>query len=204
MCNCRSCKPSLYRSHANSLSFNHQYQSQAFSASIIPPPIPPQPNFRFNETIIPYEVPPPPPPRLYQLIPIRNESQAALNQVQTVTPRNSIEQPQKNLSSFNRSYNRRNDYENLRDFSRSPVVKDPRRKPYYYNELNQNSSENDGLPVIDVNGSVDNLSNDLQKIQSKKIEELDKSEDNRLDQNKLFNSNSTMAFGSGGSLENII
>lgn len=70
--------------------------------------------------------------------------------------------------------------------------------------MNQNSSENDGLPVIDVNGSVDNLSNDLQKIQSKKIEELDKSEDNRLDQNKLFNSNSTMAFGSGGSLENII
>lgn len=109
-----------------------------------------------------------------------------------------------NVSSFSRwsaerSKIRRNDYENTRDIIRSPVVKDPRRKPYYYNELNQNVAEDHGkddLPPIDLNGAVDDLQNTTQTAND--------GEEDEVVRNTLFNSNTNVTFGSGGSLENII
>lgn len=178
MCNCRSCKP--HRLHAHPNSFNHNirqtYRSRA-KVSPSPPPIPPQPNrFEFDEQIAPYELPEPP-PRRYQLVPIRDESPI-------------VTSPMQNLSSFNRSsYDRnnvrQNDYENTRDIIRTPVVKDPRRKPYYYNELNQ---------TLDANGNIQIPDGDLELLNAKHCDEIS---DDAL-------RNSTMLRGSGGSLDHII
>lgn len=203
MCNCRSCKP--HRMHLNlnlnpnSLNHNNKnnrqqkYRARALSASPSPPPIPPQPNrfIQFNEPNIigsqqynRSEAPsidiPEPPPRRYHLVPIRDEN---------INNNNNNNQspigPQQKLSSFGRSsYNnnnnaRHNDYENIRDIVRPPVVvKDPRRKPYYYNELSQ---------ILDPNDNIDIPNTDL---------ELTKSEDEATIRNSTL--------GSGDSLDNII
>lgn len=177
----------------NSLNHNtnrqQKYRARALSASPPPPPVPPQPN-RFiqstepNNIVSQYyrsETPsidiPEPPPRRYNLVPIRDENINS-NIINNQSPIGA----QQNLSSFGRSsYNnaRHNDYENTRDMVRPPiVVKDPRRKPYYYNELSQ---------ILDANENIDIPRTNL---------ELMKSED---EANIL---NSTL--GSGDSLDNII
>lgn len=171
VCNCHSCKP--HRIHLNlnlnPNSLNHninrqqKYRARALSASPSPPPVPPQPNrfIQFNEsnTIVSKlyrnDVPsidiPELPTRRYHLLPIRaeNNNNNIKNQSPTIDT-------QPNLSSFGRSsYNnndRHNDYENTRDIVRPPVVvKDPRRKPYYYNELGQSLDANENINIPHTN-----------------------------------------------------
>lgn len=165
--------------HVNQNSFNRQqYRTRALSASPSPPPIPKQPDrYQFNEQIVPYEIPEPP-PRRYQLVPIRDEQSV-------------IGSTQQNLSSFGRSsYDRnnlrQNDYENTRDIIRPPIVKDPRRKPYYYNELSQN------LDVNDNNIAIPNSN----------LELFNSNNENQVTDVTIRNSAVTM--GSGGSLDHII
>lgn len=183
--------------HARQNSFNpsirpsYQTRSRALSASPSPPPIPPQPNhFQFNEQqqerIVTYETPEPP-PRRYNLVPIRDVS----NQSQMVPSPNLNVQKQNSLSSFGRpSYNRHNDYENTRELIRPPVVvKDPRRKPYYYNELNQHLDANDN--------NVEIPSTELALLKA----DLSQVNDGTL---ALRSSSITLGSSSGGSLDNII
>lgn len=183
MCNCRSCKPHRMHLHANSFNHNRQqYRSRALSASPSPPPIPPQPErYQSIEQIVSFDMPEPP-PRRYQVIPIRNDSiQSSPNRM-----------PSQNLISFGRttSFNdrnhfRQNDYENTRDIIRPPILKDPRRKPYYYNELHQS---------VDANDNIDILNADLEMLKAESS--------NHLNDDKMRMSLNSM--GSGGSLDDII
>lgn len=180
----------------NPNSFNHnnnlqqKYRARALSASQSPPPVPPQPNrfIQFNEPNIlgsqyyRRETPsidiPEPPPRRYHLVPIRDEN---------IRNNNNNQSPigtQQNLLSFGRSSlnnnARHNDYENTRDIVRPPVVvKDPRRKPYYYNELSQSLDANDN--------NIDIPNTNLELMKSG-------------DETTVHNS----TLGSGDSLDNII
>lgn len=177
--------------HNNNNNRQQKYRARALSASPSPPPVPPQPNrfIQFNKPLpntiasqyYRSEAPsidiPEPPPRRYHLVPIRDENINNNN--------NNNQSPigaQSNLSSFGRSsYNnaRHNDYENIRELVRPPVVvKDPRRKPYYYNELSQ---------CLDANDNIDISNTNLELIESG---------------NEATIRNSTL--GSGDSLDNII
>lgn len=129
-CNCYNCKQLPLQMHAHQMSLAKcRYQSRALSASPSPPPIPPQPNsFEYKQSLPSFTVPPPP-PRCYQLIPIDNA-----NTSQRISPR--IKSPI-NTTFERRSFNQ-NNYENIPVVKPTIVVKDPRRKPYYYNELSQN------------------------------------------------------------------
>lgn len=171
--------------HAHQISLNQcRYQSRALSASPSPPPIPPQPNYiQYKQKMPTFEAPPPPPPRCYQLISIRETA-------------NSISANSPKMHSFGRSsighnsYNR-NNYENIRDITKSPfVVKDPRRKPYYYNELNQSidaelAEQNTKLESTGKSESIEPVSNvDIQR-------------------NSDFSEKIAAGYGSGGSLNHI-
>lgn len=170
--------------HANQMSFNQcRYQSRA---SPSPPPIPPQPNrIQYIAKQLPSFDAPPPPPRAYQLVPIRDTNQMISRQ----SPR---------LHSFgNSSYDRnsinRNNYENVRDLVKAPfVVKDPRRKPYYYNELSQS---------IDANNTIESLKTQADSNNKSAPEHIPNDEANRV---AGISANSFNAYGSGGSLDHII
>lgn len=166
--------------HAHQMSLNQcGYQTHTLSASSSPPPIPPQPNYTQYKQQLPTFEAPPPPPRCYQLIPIRD------------TDDQTIVQSSPKMQSFGRNSLNRNNYENIRDIMKPPfVVKDPRRKPYYYNELNQN---------VDIGLDVqENEPESISKSQS--IEQVSNNEINR---NSAISVNSTSRFGSGGSLDHI-
>lgn len=174
-CNCRSCKPSLYQTHANQSHLNHhRYHRQAVPAiSTDIPSIPPQPNRidyerRFDASSVDVPLPP---PRRYQVVPIQNSGQP--NQTNNNDPPNMVsfvksmcerDTPQRSVSGQSRVA------------SRPIVIKDPRRKPYYYNELDQNSNDTEEISNMEPNsGSVNELPGKFNSIR-----------------------------GSGGSLNNII
>lgn len=199
--------------HANPKPLNHrQYQSRALSASPSPPPIPPQPNRIQYENNNPkneklsFDIPLPP-RRRYQIVPIREETNQSINRNSAST--------QPNLTSFAKSMynnrnssNKRNDYENIRDIIKPIVVKDPRRKPYYYNELSQSLDVNDitnDIPNIDSD-SVDVNANNYNNNNSVKLQSEQISIENKNEKTipRNYNSNSTINCGSGGSLDNII
>lgn len=184
-----------------------QYQSRALSASPSPPPIPSQPNrFQYennkNNEKLSIDIPLPP-RRRYQIVPIREETNQMINK--------DLASTQPKLTSFaksiyNRNSSKRNDYENIRDIIKPIVVKDPRRKPYYYNELSQNLDANDitnDIPniesdYVDVN-AIEN--NNTIKLGSDQIT-IENNNEKNIPRN--YNSNSTINCGSGGSLDNII
>lgn len=182
-----------------------QYQSRALSASPSPPPIPPQPNrFQYennkNNEKLSTDIPLPP-RRRYQIVPIREEPNQMINKdLASIQPK---------LTSFaksmyNRNSSKRNDYENIRDIIKPIVVKDPRRKPYYYNELSQNLDANDitnDIPNIDSDSVDVNDNNNTIKLQSDQIT-IENNNEKNIPRN--YNSNSTINCGSGGSLDNII
>lgn len=167
--------------HANQIPFNQcRYQSRV---SPSPPPIPPQPNYiQYKQPIHSIDIPPPP-PRCYQLVPIRDTT-------------NSISAQSPKLHSFGnapfgRNSFRKNNYENIRDIAKAPfVVKDPRRKPYYYNELNQS---------IDAELSAKNAQLNL----TKKSEALRASPNDDVIRNSVIKSQTATDYGSGGSLDHI-
>lgn len=169
--------------HAHQLSLN-QCRSRALSASPSPPPIPPQPNYIQYKQKLPSFEAPPPPPRCYQVVPIRD-----------TTNQNTAPSPKLQSfgnSSFGRnSLNSRNNYENIRDIIKPPfIVKDPRRKPYYYNELNQS---------VDVElGNQDTQLDAINESQSTEIISNDE-----IIRNSAISDKSTTRFGSGGSLDHI-
>lgn len=185
--------------HAHQSSFTKcRYQSRALSASPSPPPIPPQPNFIQYKRSLPLSPfddagpapasssppPPPPPSRCYQLVPIINQR--------------SSQQSPKMQSFINPSYERRsfdrNNYENIRSIVKPTfVVKDPRRKPYYYNELNQSLD-------AELDGKNSNAKLNPTKLESTEHHLND--DENR--QNSAIRKNSTTDYyGSGGSLDHI-
>lgn len=131
-CNCYNCKQPSLQMHAHQMSLAKcRYQSRALSASPSPPPIPPQPNsFEYKQSQPSFTVPPPP-PRCYQLIPIENANTS--QRLSQQSPR--IKTPIN--TTFERRSLNQNNYENI-PMVKPIVVKDPRRKPYYYNELSQN------------------------------------------------------------------
>lgn len=136
--------PSEMHAHKFSL-VKSRYQSRALTASPLSPPIPPKPDFTQYKQSFPLFDTPPPPPRCYQLIPIGD---SITNQVKS--EQSSIEE---------RSFNR-NNYENIRKTT-NVTSRDPRRIPYYYNELNRNLDvdfdEQDSNAKFE---SVANISND--------------------------------------------
>lgn len=176
--------------HAHQNSFTKcRYQSRALSASPSPPPIPPQPDFiqykqSFNDAVpVPASSssppPPPPPSRCYQLVPIVNQrsSQPSPKMQSFISP------------SFERRSSDRNNYENIRNLVKPTfVVKDPRRKPYYYNELTQT-----------LNAELDEQ-NSKQKSNNMKSE----STEHRLNDDENRQNSKTDYYGSGGSLDHII
>lgn len=185
--------------HANQMSLAQcRYPLRAMSASSSPspspPPIPPQPNrIQYKQQMYSIEVPPPP-PRCYQLVPIRDNT----SQASTQSPKlHSF-----GKSSFDRNSLRdRNNYENVRDIIKPPfVVKDPRRKPYYYNELSQNLDANETIEnnnnnqITQLNAAINNESSDqfLSNNEIKRISDI------------KSNSASNPNYGSGGSLDHII
>lgn len=177
--------------HANQMSFNQcRYQSRALSASPSPPPIPPQPNhIQYSQQLqTSFDVPPPPPPRCYHLVPIRNK-----NQFSTQSPR----LYSFGNSSFDRNSFSRNNYENVQELKKpSFVVKDPRRKPYYYNELSQNFDANESIDILDTKVTQDSNNNKSEFIENvPNNDELNRSSSVRA---SLVN-----AYGSGGSLDHI-
>lgn len=170
--------------HANQMSFNLcRYQSRALSASPSPPPIPPQPyRIQYKQQLPSFEAPPPP-PRAYQLVPIRDKSQISRQSPRLHSFGN---------SSFDRNSFSRNIYENLRDVAKQPfVVKDPRRKPYYYNELNQSLNENDTIESLDTQNGLDS---------NEKTEITEHNDEIRI---SGISANSANTYGSGGSLDHI-
>lgn len=187
-CNCRSCKP-LYQMHAIQMPLNQcRYQSRA---SPSPPPIPPQPNrgirsIQYTKQLATFDAPLPP-PRAYQLVPIRDTNQTISRQ----SPR---------LHSFGNSYDRnslnRNNYENVRDLVKPPfVVKDPRRKPYYYNELSQSNDANETIESLRIQNAQAITTNDRTEPEHNLNDTT-----NRI---SGISVNSVNAYGSGGSLDHI-
>lgn len=164
--------------HANQIPFNQcRYQSRA---SPSPPPIPPQPNhIQYKQPFHSIDIPPPP-PRCYQLVPIRDTT----NQISAQSPK---------LYSFGNitPFGRKNNYENIRDIVKPPfAVKDPRRKPYYYNELNQS---------IDAELTAKNAQ--LNSIN--KSEPVRTSPNDEIIKNSVNKSQIATDYGSGGSLDHI-
>lgn len=161
-CNCRSCKPFLYQMHANHNHLNHhRYQSQAIT--VVPsdgPPIPPQPvhydyGSRFETSSIDI---PMPPPRRYQVVPIQNPSQQS-NVTNDPLPLVSFAKSMCDRDTPQRSING----SSSRTANRPIVIKDPRRKPYYYNELDQNGNNTEETPTNNhqdvINGNDKLISN---------------------------------------------
>ena len=159
-----------------------RYQSRALSASPSPPPIPPQPDFiQYKKPLPSFDVPPPP-PRCYQLIPIRES---------TINQKISRESPKMqsltNASVGRRSFNQ-HIYKNVQGgVEPTFVVKDPRRKPYYYNELSQSLDAD----LVDQNSNV--------KSNSTKFEQVD----DEIKQSSTIPEISASNYGSGGSLDHI-
>lgn len=88
----------------------------------------------------------------------------------------------------------RNNYENVRDLIKPPfVVKDPRRKPYYYNELSQSNDANDTIESLRIQNAQATLN---------RTEPQHSSNDaaNRI---SGISANSVNTYGSGGSLDHI-
>lgn len=185
--------------HAHQNSFAKcRYQSRALSASPTPPPIPPQPAFiqykqsqplSFDDAAAPASPPPPPPSRSYQLIPIHDS---------IINKRSS--QPSPKMQSFvspsfeQRSFNR-NNYENIRGTVKPFVVKDPRRKPYYYNELNQSLD-------IELDEQNQNSNTKSNPTKSESLEHHLNDENQAISTIK-GNQSATNYYGSGGSLDHI-
>lgn len=181
--------------HANQISLAQcRYPLRALSVSPSPspspPPIPPQPNhIQFKQKSHSIDAPAPP-PRGYQLVPIRdNTSQASTHSPRLYSFGN---------SPFDRNSARdRNTYENIRDIIKPPfVVKDPRRKPYYYNELSQNLDSNEASENHNAHNTPVNSINEVDSIDHL----LSNNEVNRISEIK---SNSASNYGSGGSLDHI-
>lgn len=175
--------------HAHQISFAKcQYQSRALSASPPPPPIPPQPEFiQYKKPVPSFDVPPPPPSRCYQLIPIGDTIiNQRISQQQSPSPliHHSVER-----RSFNRN---NNNYENI-PVKPAFVVKDPRRKPYYYNELSQS---------LDVD-LVDEQQDSNAKSNATKFELVEHILNDEIEQNSAIRENSATNYGSGGSLDHI-
>lgn len=171
--------------HAHQTSFAKcKYQTRALSASPSPPPIPPQPNF-FENKQSSFAVPPPP-PRCYQLVPV---GESIINQrLSQHSPK--IKLP--NNTPFERRSFNRNNYENVQGVVKSTIViKDPRRKPYYYNELNQsldidlNEEESKSKSISTPFESVGYILNDEMK------------------QSSAIRRNSETKYGSSGSLDHV-
>lgn len=170
--------------HAHQMSLNQcHYQSRALSASPSPPPIPPQPNdiqYKQQHAFTSFDIPPPP-PRCYQLISIRDKDDA------TLAP--SPKMQSFGTASFGRSSLNRNNYENIRDIVKPPfLVKDPRRKPYYYNELNQSVD-------VDLNDQIET---------SNKIQSGEQTLNDEINRISTISENSMTHYSSGGSLNHII
>lgn len=171
--------------HAHQMSLNQcRYQSRALSASPSPPPIPPQPNYiQYKQQALPSFDAPPPPPRCYQLVSIRDTD----NSMSASSPKM---QPFGN-STFGRNSLNQNNYENLRDIVKPPfLVKDPRRKPYYYNELNQS---------VDIELGPQ----DIRLESTKKLQSGDQVTNDDVNRISTISENSTARYSSGGSLDHI-
>lgn len=187
-CNCRSCKPS-YQMHANQISLNQcRYQSRALSASPSPPPIPPQPNhIQYAQQLTSFDAPPPP-PRCYQLVPIRDKSHISAQSTRLYSFGN---------STYDRNSFNQNNYENIQELRKQAfVVKDPRRKPYYYNELSQSLDTNEPIEKLNVQNSQLNSTNQSEPIEHAPISD-------ELIRNASIRASSVNVYGSGGSLDHI-
>lgn len=157
--------------HKNSL-VECRHQSRTLTASpVLSPQIPPRPNFiQYNQSFQSFNAPSPP-PRSYQIIPICDSIK---NQTKSKQPSN------------------RNNYENIQEtFKPVVVIRDPRRKPYYYNELHQNLND-------------DFIEQDSKDLDSTKLG----SEENILNEytirdNSEIREKFTTEYGSGGSLDYI-
>lgn len=168
--------------HAHQISLAKcRNQSHTLSASPPPPPIPPQPDFiQYKKSLPSFDVPPP--PRCYQLVPIGDS---------IISQRISEQSPLINTSFERRSFNR-NNYENIQSPVKPTfVVKDPRRKPYYYNELNQSLD-------VDLEEQDSNAKSNSTKF--KLVEHISNDE---IKQNSAIRKNSVTNYGSGGSLDHI-
>lgn len=185
-CNCRSCKPVL-QMHANQISLHQcRYQSRTLSASPSPPPIPPQPHhIRYAQQLPSFDAPPPP-SRCYQLVPIRNK---------THVPVKSSRLSSFDNSSFDRNSVNQNNYENVQEIKKPFVVKDPRRKPYYYNELSQSLDANEPIECLNSQNAQDLVS------KSESSEHVLMNDE--LNRNPSVGTSLANAYESGGSLDHI-
>lgn len=176
--------------HAHQTSFAKcRYQSRALSASPSPPPIPPQPDFfEYKQSLPSFTVVVPPPPRCYQLVPIRDS--LSNQQISQQSPK--IES-HIHTSAGRRSFNR-NNYENIHQGTIKPtvVVKDPRRKPYYYNELNQSLD----IDLNEQNSSAKSNSTTRYESEGHILND-------EIKQNPTIGRNSETNYGSGGSLDHV-
>lgn len=147
--------------HATPHRLNHHrsYQSHTLPARIattvaeveVPPAVPPQPHrFNYEPRNGPSVDAPPPPPRRYQVVSMPNGAGAPPPPaaIETPTPLVSFakalcDSPQLAIG-------------HSRVASRPIVIKDPRRKPYYYNELDQNSG-NDTEPITITDSNANHV-----------------------------------------------
>lgn len=169
--------------HAHQTSFA---KGRALSASPSPPPIPPQPDFfEYKQTLSSFNVPPTP-PRCYQLVPIGDSIANQKIAQQSLKFKSPI-----STSVDRRSFSR-NNYENIRGAAKSTiVVKDPRRKPYYYNELNQ---------ALDIDRDEPDAIAKPNSIQFESEKDILSDE---IKQNPAIRQNLDTNFGSGGSLDHV-
>lgn len=177
--------------HAHHISQNQcRYQSRALSASPSPPPIPPQPNHIQYAQKLPSFDAPPPPPRCYQLVPIRDKSQISAQSTRFYSFGH---------SSFDRNSFNQNNYENIQELRKqSFVVKDPRRKPYYYNELSQSLDTNEPIEKLSVKNA-----HQLNPTNQSELVDHTNSIDEEFIRNASVRASAMNVYGSGGSLDHI-
>lgn len=198
-CNCRSCKPSMYM-----FPLHHQHQPRVLSALPKPPIIPPPPRLQSTDSLFLSLKTPTPPPRRYQLIPIRNESQSHRPHLDAFTSFGKTSR-----GAFDSG---RHDYENTSVIVPiSPVVvnaipkipNDERRKPYYYNELSMLPGNGMMQSSNYAEQCVTNASCRERENESSGADDTMATDENELKRNTIFNAN-LVSHSSGDSLDNIV